>query len=114
MTRIIISFLILITFASCSSTTLIRVTDPQANIYVDNNLRGKGSVAHTDTKMVGSTTVVKLEKPGCEPAYYSFDRNEEFDPGACAAGLFTLVPFLWIQKYKAERTYEYNCIAKKK
>ncbi len=101
-------------FASCSSTTLIRSTDPQAKIYIDGEIKGTGAATHTDTKIIGSTTSVRIEKPGCEPAFYTFVRNEEFDAGACAGGEFVLVPFLWIQKYKAERTYEYNCVATKK
>lgn len=98
-------------FASCSSTTMIRSTDSQAKIYIDGELKGTGSATHTDTKIVGSTNSVRIEKPGCEPAFYTFSRNEEFDAGACAGGVFLLVPFLWIQKYKAERTYEYNCVS---
>ena len=99
-------------FASCSSTTLIRSTDPQAKIYVDGEFKGTGAATHTDTKTVGSSTSVRMEKPGCEPQYYNFTRNEEFDAGACAGGVFTLVPFLWIQKYKPEHNYEYNCVKK--
>lgn len=98
-------------FVSCSSTTMIRTTDPQAKIYIDGEFKGTGTATHTDTKIVGSTNSVRLEKPGCEPAYYTFTRSEEFDAGACAGGVFLLVPFLWIQKYKAERTYEYNCVS---
>jgi hypothetical protein len=93
----------------CSSTTLIRSTDPEAKIYVDGEYKGKGQYSHTDTKTIGSTTNVRLEKPGCEPMTFNFARNEEFDAGACAGGVFLLVPFLWVQKYKAERTYEYTC-----
>jgi hypothetical protein len=98
---------------ACSSTTMIRSTDPEAKIYVDGELKGRGTVTHTDTKIVGSTTSVRIEKDGCEPQYYTFSRNEEFDAGACAGGVFVLVPFLWIQKYKPERTYEYICTKKK-
>lgn len=96
---------------SCSSTTMIRTTDPQAKIYIDGEFKGTGTVTHTDTKIVGSTNSVRIERPGCEPAFYTFSRNEEFDAGACAGGVFVMVPFLWIQKYKAERTYEYNCVS---
>lgn len=99
-------------FTACSSTTLIRTTDTKASIYVNDILIGTGVGTHTDKSIVGTTNSVRLEKMGCEPAYYTFNRNEEFDPGACAGGIFLIVPFLWIQKYKAERTYEYNCIAK--
>lgn len=94
---------------ACSSTTMIRTTDSQAKIYVDGEYKGKGQVSHTDTKIIGSTTSVRIEKPGCESMHYTFARNEEFDAGACAGGVFVLVPFLWIQKYKPERTYEFEC-----
>ena len=100
-------------FASCSSTTMIRSTDPQAKIYIDGEVKGTGVATHTDTKIIGSTTSVRIEKQGCEPSYYTFSRNEEFDAGACVGGVLVLVPFLWIQKYKPERTYEYNCVPKK-
>lgn len=101
-------------FVSCSSTTMIRSTDSQAKIYIDGEIKGTGTATHTDTKIIGSTTSVRIEKPGCEPAFFTFSRNEEFDAGACAGGVFVLVPFLWIQKYKAERTYEYNCVSTSK
>ncbi len=102
-----------LTLANCSSTTMVRSTDSDAKIYIDGEYKGKGSVSHTDTKMIGSVTQVKIEKDGCEPMNYTFARNEEFDAGACAGGVFVLVPFLWIQKYKAEHVYEYNCSKKK-
>jgi len=114
MKNVICIVLASIVFASCSSTTMIRSTDPQAKIYVDGEMKGTGVATHTDTKIMGSSTSVRIEKSGCEPAYYSFARNEEFDAGACAGGVFVLIPFLWIQKYKAERTYEYNCVSTKK
>jgi len=100
-------------FIGCSSTTTIRSTDSSAKIYVDGELKGTGVVTHSDTKMIGSSTSVRMEKPGCEPMFYSFSRNEEFDAGACAGGVLVLIPFLWIQKYKPEHIYEYNCNPKK-
>ena len=113
MKKILLTALAALQFASCSSTTLIRSTDPQSKIYVDGEYRGIGAVTHTDTKILGSTTSVRIEKAGCEPSMFTFSRNEEFDAGACAGGVFVLVPFLWIQKYKAERTYEYTCVPRK-
>ena len=98
---------------ACSSTTLIRSTDSAAKIYIDDEFKGTGTATHTDTKMVGSVTKVRIEKQGCEPQFYNFSRNEEFDAGACAGGVFVLVPFLWIQKYKPEHVYEYQCTPKK-
>ena len=96
-------------FVSCASSTIVRSTDPGAKIYIDGEFKGKGSVTHSDTKIVGSSTSVKLVKEGCEPEIYNFSRNEEFDAGACVGGVLVLFPFLWIQKYKAEHVYEYSC-----
>ena len=107
------SLVLALNFVACSSTTMVRSTDPEAKIYIDGELRGRGTVVHTDTKIVGSSTTVRLEKDGCEPLNLSFARNEEFDAGACAGGVFFLFPFLWIQKYRPERTYEYQCIKRK-
>jgi hypothetical protein len=100
-------------FASCSSTTMIRSTDPQAKIFVDGEYKGVGTATHTDTKIVGSTTSIRIEKPGCEPQFYNFSRSEEFDVGACIGGALVLVPFLWIEKYKPEHNYEYICTVRK-
>lgn len=111
--RLFVAAAISSSMIACSSTTMIRSTDPAAKIYVDGELKGKGMVTHTDTKTVGSTTSVRIEKPGCEPMHYTFSRNEEFDAGACAGGVFVLVPFLWIQKYKPEHVYEYECTPRK-
>ncbi len=113
MFRYFVLTIALVSIVNCSSTTLIRSSDPEAKIYVDGEFKGKGSVSHTDQKTVGGTTQVRMEKEGCEPVYYNFSRNEEFDAGACIGGVFVLVPFLWIQKYKPEHTYEYACSKKK-
>lgn len=93
----------------CSSSTIIQSSDPAAKIYVDGMYLGKGSVSYSDTKIVGSTTMVTLKKEGCEPQNFTFSRNEEFDAGACAGGVFVLVPFLWIQKYRPMHHYEFEC-----
>jgi len=95
--------------AGCASTTMIRVNNPNAKIYVDGELKGTGSASVTDTKIVGTVTHVRLEAPGCQPQTFDYSRSEEFDPGACAGGVFLLVPFLWVMKYKPEHVYEYDC-----
>ncbi len=107
--QILCAFMALTIFASCSSTTTITSTDKDAKIYVDGEFKGKGSVTHTDTKTYGSTTSVRIAKDGCEDKNYYFQRNEEFDAGACAGGVFALVPFLWIMKYKPVHSYEFEC-----
>lgn len=105
----LLTILLSIMIVGCSSTTTIMSTDKDAKIYIDGEFKGKGTVTHTDTKIVGSTTSVRMAKEGCESQFYTFSRNEEFDAGACAGGVFLLVPFLWIQKYKPVHTYEYTC-----
>ncbi len=112
-TRVILSAMLASAVFACSSTTTIRATDPEAKVYIDGEYKGKGTVTHTDTKIVGSSTSVRLEKEGCEPMHYNFSRNEEFDAGACAGGVFVLVPFLWIQKYRPEHNFEYSCTKRK-
>ena len=99
--------------ASCSSTTLISSNDKDAKIYVDGMYMGKGQYTYTDTKIVGSVTTVTFKKDGCEDYTTLFARNEEFDAGACAGGVFTLIPFLWIERYRPVHTYEFECVKKK-
>ena len=98
-----------IILASCSSTTVIRSTDPEAKIYIDGEFAGKGEVVHSDQKIVGTSTEVTLKRNGCDPAHYHFSRNERVDAGAIIGGILVLFPFFWTMKYKHERTYEYNC-----
>jgi hypothetical protein len=95
--------------AGCASTTMIRSSNPNAKIYVDGELKGTGTASVTDTKIVGSVTHVRMEAPGCQSQSFDYSRSEEFDAGACAGGVFLLVPFLWVMKYKPEHTYEYDC-----
>jgi hypothetical protein len=100
-------------FAACSSTTLIRVSDPDAKIYVDGEYRGKGFISYSDSKIVGSVTDIRLEKPGCETLNLRLHRNEEIEPAALIGGIF-LVPLLWVQRYKPEHNYEFNCESRKR
>ena len=108
--RLLAALLILSVFGTaCSSTTLVQSSDPAARIYIDDEFVGTGSASHTDTKIIGSMTSVKLKKEGCETQVYNFSRNEEFDAGACAGGVFLLFPFLWIQGYRPVHNYEFSC-----
>ncbi|HZA50683.1 MAG TPA: PEGA domain-containing protein [Myxococcaceae bacterium] len=93
----------------CASTTVIRTTSPNAKIYVDGEYKGVGTVSHTDQKTIGATTHVRIQEEGCQAETFSFSRNEEFDVGACIGGWFLLIPWLWVMRYKPERTYEYRC-----
>ena len=100
--------LLSLALSSCSSTTLIRSSDPDSRIYVDGEFRGNGQVTHTDAKTSGSETTVRIEKDGCAPQNYTFKRNEKIDVAACIAGIL-IVPLFWLKKYNPEREFEYSC-----
>lgn len=92
--------------SSCSSTTVLQTNPVGAKLYLDGESVGTTPYRHTDTKIVGSTTSVRLEKEGYEPLDTYFSRDEEADVGAIVGGVFFLFPFLWTMKYKPTRTYE--------
>lgn len=91
---------------SCASTTMIQSNPSGAKVYLNGESVGTTPYTHRDTKIVGSTTTVKLEKEGYDPLTTSFSRDEEVDVGAIIGGIFVLVPFLWTMKYKPTHTYE--------
>lgn len=97
-----------ILLASCSSTTMIQSNPIGAKVYVDGEQVGSTPYRHRDSKIVGSTTVVKLEKEGYETLNTSFSKDEEADIGAIIGGVFFLFPFLWTMKYKSAHNYELN------
>jgi hypothetical protein len=95
-----------ILLTSCASTTMIQSTPSGAKIYLDGQPVGSTPYTHSDTKIVGSTTTVKLVKEGYEPLNTSFSRSEQVDVGAIIGGIFVWIPFLWVMKYNPMRTYE--------
>ncbi len=96
----------LIAFTSCSSTTLISSAPSGAEVYLNGEKMGKTPYSHTDTKIVGTCTTLRLEKEGYETFTTVFCRNEEADVGAIIGGVLFLFPFLWTMKYKPGRLYE--------
>jgi PEGA domain-containing protein/putative oligomerization/nucleic acid binding protein len=95
-----------ILLTSCASTTIIQSNTSGAKLYLNGEYVGETPHTYRDTKIVGSTTTVRLEKDGYEPFNGVFSRNEEADVGAIIGGVFFLVPFLWTMKYKPTHTYE--------
>lgn len=96
----------LILFSSCASTTMIQSVPDGARLYLNGEAVGTTPYSHTDTKIVGSTNTVRLEKEGYETFNTSFSRNEEADVGAIIGGILVLIPFLWTMKYKPVHNYE--------
>ncbi len=85
---------------------MIQSNPSGAKLYLDEESVGVTPYRHRDTKIVGSTTYVRLEKEGYETLNTAFSRNEEADVGAIIGGIFLLFPFLWTMKYKPSHTYE--------
>jgi hypothetical protein len=97
--------------AGCASATVIQSQPTGAKVYLDGQVGGNTPYTMSDTKMVGSSTQIRLEYPGYQSFNTVISRNEEFDPLACIGGVFALVPFLWVMKYKPVHTYELTPLA---
>lgn len=96
--------------SSCYSSTVIYSNPPGAKAYVNGEYIGMTPCEYGDEKIIGSTNRIRLEKQGYETFNATFSRNEVFDPGACAGGVFFTVPFLWIMKYNPSRTFHLDPI----
>ncbi len=99
------SLAVVILFTSCSSSTMIVSNPSNAKLYVDGEMVGQTPYRHTDTKIVGSTIDIRIEKEGFKPLITDITKNEEADIGAIIGGLFVWVPFLWTLKYSPSHTY---------
>src|SRR5262245_32795690 len=95
-----------IAFTACTSTTTITSRPPGARLYLNGEPVGTTPYTMSDTRIVGSQTMVRLELPGYEPTNGVIVRNEEFDVGACIGGVFLLFPFLWIFGYRPVHAFE--------
>jgi hypothetical protein len=94
-------------FASgCASTTMIRSQPPGAKVYLNGESVGRTPYPMTDTKIIGTTTYVRLVLDGHEPYETVIQRNEQFEAGPCLGGVLVMFPFLWIMGYKPEHNYE--------
>lgn len=94
---------------ACSSTTVIKSSDPDARILVNGEYLGTGQAFYTDRKVAFSKNQVTIRKEGCEDQHHEFRRNEDPDFGAIIGGIFFYVPFLWVTEYKDQRGYEFDC-----
>ncbi|GGZ38731.1 hypothetical protein GCM10007049_34870 [Echinicola pacifica] len=90
---------------------MIRTIPAGGKLYLNGEYAGITPYKHRDTKIVGSTTDVRIEMEGYEVFYGYFSRNEKADVGAIIGGVFLLFPFIWTMKYKPERTYELKPIS---
>jgi hypothetical protein len=97
--------------AGCTSTTVIHSRPEGAKIYIDDMNVGKTPYTQKDTKIVGTHIAVRLKMDGYEPFETQIYKNEKLDVGAIIAGCFVYFPFIWIEGYQPEHTYELTPIA---
>ena len=92
--------------AGCSSATVIRSNPSGARVFIEGSYAGTTPFTLSDSKIVGSTTQIRLEYPGLAPTTVSVSRNEELKVGTLIAGIFLLVPLLWVMGYQDEHTFD--------
>jgi hypothetical protein len=95
-----------VTLTGCVSTTTLQTNPSGAKVYLNDEPVGKTPYIHRDTRIVGSTTTVRLEKEGYNPIHTTLTRDEEVDVGAIIGGLILFFPFIWTLKYKPMHNYE--------
>lgn len=102
----LISVVTVAAFAGCASSTVIQSQPPGAQVFINGQPRGTTPYTYSDTKIVGSTTQVRLEMPGYQPTDVILSRNEEIDVLPLIGGFLLLVPFLWVMKYQPNHLYQ--------
>ena len=95
--------------AACSSETTIRVSDPDARIYIDGEYQGMGKTHYSDRKLAFSKLDVTVRKDGCEEQTYRIRRSERPDVGAIVMGYYLGLPILWLSQYRHHHDYEFYC-----
>lgn len=106
----LVSIAALAALAGCSSSTTIRVSDPDARIYVNGEYVGTGYGRYSDRKPAFTKQKVTVRKDGCAEQRYVFRRNERPDLGAIVGAYYLAVPVLWITQYKNNHAYEFECV----
>lgn len=97
---------ILVLAFGCASVTVINSSPEGAKVYIDEQPVGLTPFTYSDTKIIGSSTYIRLEKEGYLPFQTVMVRNEEVDAGAVIGGLFFWPVWLWFMKYKPVHFYE--------
>ena len=111
MKKLIIKFIALILSTSfllsgCASTTVFQTSPSGAKLYINDELVGNTPYTYSDTKIVVTTTIVRIKADGYEDFNYVLKRNEEANVGAIIGGIFVLFPFLWVMDYKPIHSFE--------
>jgi len=99
-------FASIILLTSCASSTVITSVPDNAKVYVNGEYVGLTPYKHKDSKIVGSSNTIRVEKEGYETYNDTFSKDEKIAVGPLIGGIFLLVPFLWIMKYEKGRIYD--------
>ena len=89
----------------CASSTMIRSIPDGAKVYVDGQYRGRAPVIQKDTAFSGSAKNVALKLDGYATKTGTI-RKEETDVIRLVAGIFLLLPLLWMMKYPDQYIFE--------
>jgi hypothetical protein len=96
----------IVLLSGCASTTVLQTAPSGAKLYMNGEPVGTTPYTYTDTKIVGTTTVLKITADGYEDFNGVLKRNEEANVGAIIGGVFLLFPFLWVMDYKPMHNFE--------
>jgi len=91
---------------SCSSSTMILSEQRDARVYIDGEYVGVTPYKISNSSPVGSCVSVKLTKKGYKDTNTSICKTEELHVGALVAGLFFVLPLLWVMGYKDIHNYD--------
>jgi hypothetical protein len=102
----LIGAITLAAFTGCASSTVLQTQPAGARVSINGMVVGQTPYTMTDSKIVGTTTMVHFEYPGYAPLDAMISRSEEVDVLPLIGGIFLLVPFLWVMKYQPTHFYQ--------
>ena len=89
----------------CASTTFIKSNPPGAKVQVDGKPIGETPCFYEDMAVAGTTRTLTLKKEGYR-SYDGYIKREKFSVPILIAGIFLIVPFVWILEYPAQYNFE--------
>ncbi len=100
---LVLSFSVLL--SGCASSTLINSIPPGAKVYVDGQYLGHAPVKQKDAAILGSFKDVVLKKDGYRDQSGTIRKDEiRFLP--LIAGIWLIIPWLWVTGYPDQYTFE--------
>ena len=91
--------------SGCASTTLIKSNPPGAKMQVDGKPIGETPHFYTDMAVAGTIRTITLKKEGYKD-YNGYIRREKFSVPILIAGIFLIVPLVWILEYPPQYNFE--------